>query len=152
MLDRFEKILKPRTPMELAKAVTIFAVRTSLIDRQIEVLKEAKSWRAKTEAYRGQDFCAECQQLIPSGYCRECGLPFPALLPNAFDLLPVAGDAREKLKWIASHLLSLRVSPRLVTALLHSFNETHCKPRLWFHDVQMIFDETVAQELQRRGA
>lgn len=145
-----DETLKPRTPKESAATLALAYVER-ITKSQIDEWATKQNWRTKTTTFRGHEFCEKCEQIIVPKYCDECGLPLPAVLPNAFDLLPVQGERRINLENAAAHLLANNIRPKLVRALVQSLNMTHLTPHLDFYDVHALIDEALALEVQRRG-
>lgn len=145
--------LEPKSPAEherfLALACSTGALTTNA---EIEQIKFDPRWRTKYTRFRGCDFCAECNQILTTRTCTECGLPLPQSLPTLLDLAPAPSELRACLQSLATELLQTQIHPKIVLAILHFYNQT-VRLSLQFEDVDMIFSEAAAREvLRRKGA
>jgi hypothetical protein len=151
-LDEFDKILTPKTPAEYAATLAMWTSRNGFFtEKDLEDLKASDQWRSKIEKFRGRDFCSCCSQLIPSNYCRECGLSLPALLPDILDLIPAPSLQRTEIEKTATEFIKAPVKPKMLLGFLHFLNKSSDAP-LQDEDVNTIFVEACRVELLRRKA
>lgn len=146
-----DKELRPRTPAE-REDLAVWCAMCERSPEDVQNLKANQFWRTKTTELRGFHFCAECDQIIGTQCCTECGQPLAGILPTGFEL---AFEPNEKGIFLANSMRAfLRgdPDPKLVLTAGQSLNKISDGPLLSPIQVEMIFNEVGRAELLRRGA